>query len=217
MGDDFTNRQVLLAGRQATRGDIVEAIRASMTANGFVEVLDDGDVDRRIAVGPEDRWLCVYDSVGNGDDWDRPAFTRLSEELSKTAPLVEVHMDDSAAVHLYLMADGQRIDQFANRDSVMSVWETPEEEIAHQGRPDIWAAILDRPAFESRLKIAWQSTGADVLLRDTADALGWNPYYAACGYSIDFDGVPVYFREYFADDEVDADGFTELHFRRRTR
>lgn len=213
MGDDYTNRQILLANRSVTRDDVVEAIRMSMKSNGYMEDYTDA-ANRRIAIGPQGKWLSVYDSAGSGEDWDEPAFVRLSEDLSRLAPLVETRMDDSASVQFQLYFSGALVAQHRSdpdRASGAVLWpEAPPGDNA-----DLWAVVFQDPALAQRLRTAWSAENPDEILSNIADVLDWHPLYCTSGYTIDYDGVPVYFREYFADDGVDVSGFTEMHFRRK--
>jgi len=225
MGDDYTNRHLLLEGRTTTRDDIVEVIRVSMRESGYMEDYTDA-ANRRIAIGPDGKWITLYDSAGNGEDWDQPAFERLSKNLSKLVPVVDTHMDDSATVHFTLWLSGSVVDRFDSGHAIgqplaeenrFSINRIPGSDAPPSGHPDLWALVLQDASLNDTLKSAWNKTRANEILGDVADTLGWHPLYSAAGYTIDYDGVPVYFREHFEDDGLDVSGFTEMHFRRRSR
>src|SRR4051794_19943088 len=111
MGDDFTSHQVFAGDADPIgfRTRVIARLRDLLTEDGYTEVNDSGAADRSIAVGPAaGRWVCLYDSYGNGDDARPEEFHRLSAHLSMLAPVVDILMDDSAAVHFYLYRDGQR-------------------------------------------------------------------------------------------------------------
>ena len=100
MGDDFTNHQVFAgdASLSSFRQRLVFELKKSLLRCGFTETSDENETDRSIAIGPTGRWICIYDSYDNGDDADPLQFEQLSLQLSRFAPVVDIHMDDSTTL-----------------------------------------------------------------------------------------------------------------------
>jgi len=213
MGDDYANHQMFAGDNAEQRRDqLLAEIQSFLAEQGYRAVKTDESADRSLAIGPAGRWICVYDSYGNGYDSDISEFENLSRRLSSLAPIVDIHMSDNAAVRFNLYQNGRIIDQFANSPDVGREWESWEEELRFQGKPELWPAVLAPSHFN--LRAAWQKTGADQIVAATASVLGWHPELCQAGYTIDYDGIPVYFREHFADDPTDIDGFAECHYGR---
>jgi hypothetical protein len=215
MGDDFTNHQAFVGSEEpeAFRTRLIARLRQHMAAGSYVEVEDPEAAARGIAVGPvTGRWICIYDSAGNGDWPDPDVFEALALDLSHLTWVVDIHMDDSAAVYFYLYQNGRVVDRFANSKSVVERWETGQEAAAYRGRPELWTELLPHPGDEARLRAAWQSGRATQILPTTAAVLGWHPQLCEAGFTIDYDGIPIYYKEHWADDPVELSRFDEYQY-----
>lgn len=212
MGDDFTNHQVFAGetNQLEFRKQLIVALKNCLPGNSFTEVSMD-EAERIIAVGPTGRWICIYDSYGNGDDAHPLLFQQLSTQLSQFAPVVDIHMDDSAAVHFYLYNNGARCDQFGNAKSVGRRWKDKDEEQHFKGKPELWAGFVEDT---TALKTAWEQKEATKILSDMAQILGWEHLLCSVGFTIDYDGVPVYYKEHLEDEHINLSAFDELYFRK---
>src|SRR5437764_7641870 len=124
MGDDYSNRQIHVGDSEPASGrDRVKGhLRDVMLGLGYLESDKPADDARVFAIGPPARWICLYDSFYAGDPDDEDRSETISLLLSTCAPIVEIDMDDTAAVHLRLYDSGSRLDQFANGYAVCQDW-----------------------------------------------------------------------------------------------
>jgi hypothetical protein len=240
MGDDFRSHQVFLGKRDRKEFQMClqAEIKRSLMLSGYIEAENDccysntaidADCDdfelnallnvtdecRHIAIAETGNWFCVYDSSGSGEEADPQAFEDLSLQLSNLAPVVDVSMDDSAAVHFYLYRAGRKVDQFANRKCVWANWDNEEEEERHRGQPEQWVDLIASSTGAAALRLAWLGADAVEILAQTAQVLGWDQVLSTAGYTIDYDGVPVYYREHFEGDGLNLDLIKEFDFKKR--
>ncbi len=215
MGWDFANHQIF-AGSETLglRPRVLDHLDGFMAERGYTVVNSWDNACRTLAIGPAQRWLCLYDSCGTGDDVDSEEFEALSVRLSELAPLVDIHMDDSTAVHFYLLRAGQVADRYGNIYSIFPQWPSKEVEDAHRGRPELWTDLLMDSMSEADLRRAWQGANTTEIMSRTAAVLGWDPKLCEAGYTVDYEGIPEYYRDHFTDApfEVDLSGFVEKYY-----
>ena len=195
------------------RVQLASQVYAYLTKSGYVEVSGRREATRSIAVGPEGRWICLYDSAGNGDDADPTAFESLALHLSQVAPVVDIHMSDSAALQMLFYRSGRQVDQVADSLGIGHAWGSYEQRGEYQGNPEEWADVLIDRRQAPFLRHAWQENDSNRMLAETASILGWHPLLCAVGYTIDYDGVPVYYKDHLKGEPVDTSVFVEHHYR----
>lgn len=222
MGNDFSNRQCYVDQNDPSQlhAQIRRAILTTLIDCGYTTVDTEQHATRSFVIGPAGRWIFIGDTAGSAKDADPDAFAALSVELSKVCPLVEVHMSDSAAVHLHLYNAGSLIDKYGNLAFPYFAFKTEEVAAEFKGKPKLWAEVLRSTDLKDKLLEIWvQDWGdsspmsdGDSILSDTAELLGWDPELCALGYTLDIEGLGVSYREVFERIGQSSDGFTELHF-----
>jgi hypothetical protein len=218
IGDDFSQHQVYAAAGDPdeARRRLLLHLRRVLHQAGCDEVAAEADADRSFVVGPAARWVQIGDSAGSTETADPQVFADLAAALSTLAPVIDVDMSDSAAVHFYLYRDARRVDQFGNAAFPFYAFTNPNDAAFYRGCPDLWADLLVRPDDVERLRDAWvQMWGASEILATTGDLFGWDPRLSWCGYTFDAEGVPEKWDRFLQGSGVDLGAFTELHFRRR--
>jgi hypothetical protein len=202
MGSDYYNFQIFAGQENATtvRKRLIAALgfRPERQVDlNLVRLKETDDVEfspnipAAVSVGPPGPWIALYDS------WFGPHDDSLSLYLSTIAPIVVISMDDSAAVHFDLYRRGELIDQFANRSSVITRWESEEQKQRFRGRPELWGDLLLHSSDTSRLRLVWEEGGyANDILDATIALFGWHPLLSSSGYTVDHDGIPEYYRDY---------------------
>ncbi len=164
-------------------------------------------------VGPAGRWIFVGDTAGSNETADPDAFAALSTALSTVLPIVEVHMSDSAALHMHLYQSGSLIDQYGNAAFSFFKFKTLEEAAEFKGNPELWAEYLLAPDSVDQLRTIWvQDWGADSILADTAKLFGWDSQLCFLGYTLDEEGLGFKYDEYFRIQGQHWSGFSELYF-----
>lgn len=212
MGNDFSNHQISTGNNpDQVRSRILKELPAYMKASGYRACSKD-EAYRSIVVGPAEKWITVLDSAGNGDDANIEAFVKLANHFSQYGPVVTVEMDDSAAFHLTLYEKEICIDRFANRKSVIEVWESEEEADIYRGQPEVWARALGQESHKASLAIVWSLTDANEILAETGRVLGWNADLCEVGYIIDYDGIPVVYSTHLNDEAIDLSAVSETHW-----
>ena len=201
MGDDFSNHQIFVGDvePQAFRRDFMKHLHNALQHQGYDAVQNPEAANRALAVGKTERWICLYDSAGSGDITDSTHFAPLSQALSKFASVVDIHMDDSCAVHFYLYENGEKMDRFGNSKSTWARWESDEERISFQRKPLLWQRFLQNARDEKLQRETWDDGEATTILDETARLFGWNEIYCKANLTIDYEGVPVFYREHFSD------------------
>jgi len=215
MGDDFRNRQCYVGDAEGgpLRERIRQTIRRTLLDAGYTEVSAEADATRSLVVGPAARWIFVGDTAGSTESAEPDAFAALSAALSTVLPVADVHMSDSAALHLYLYKAGSLVDRYGNAAFPFDRFKTEEEAAGLRGRPELWAELLLDHTSVDRLRSAWvQDWGADSILGKTAALFGWDPELCSLGYTLDEEGLGVKYDEYLEIDDWSRAGFTELHF-----
>lgn len=213
MGDDYSNHQMFAGGQDPDefRQSFIRHLKECLSLSGFEERIAQ-EATRAIAVGPSEKWLCVYDSSGNGDDANPAQFTALSLQLSRFAPVVDIHMDDSCAVHFHLYENGQESDRFGNIKNVINRWDSEEERLSFRGKTDLWRRFLCDQDSEKTLRRTWDEECATTILSQTAQLLGWNETLCESGFTIDYDGIPVLYYDHFSNEFDAANAFNEWYF-----
>lgn len=204
MGSFFTNMQVYIGGIDpgGVRGQVVEVLRRWVMAGPYEEVVDPGDADRMIAVGPagECPWVAVFDDATESQEESK--LLELAVQLSKelNTPLVTISVHDSDVLNLNLMSSGELVDAFCNAPEYFEP--VPKEEKARvAGNPFMWAPLLVDGASPADLNAVWNSEPvfADEIVEAMAPLVGWNPELSRVGC------------RYL--DEDDVEGVTRLCFR----
>lgn len=214
MGDDFRNRQCYVGdgAGDATRLRIQQTILDALTSLGYSEVSSEAEATRSLVIGPAGRWNFVGDTTRSTEDADPIAFAALSTALSTVLPVVDIHMSDTAAVHIHLYKGGSLVDKYGNAAFPFFKFKTDEEAAEFKGNPDLWAEYLLPPNTANDLRAVWvQDWGADSILSDTAKLFGWDPDLSFVGYTLDDEGLGIKYDEYLQLEN--RQGFTELHFR----
>lgn len=205
MGSFFTNVQVHTGGRDpgGVRGQVVEVLRRWVLVGPYEEVVDPGDADRMIAVGPagECPWVAVFDDATESQEESK--LLELAVQLSKelNTPLVTISVHDSDVLSLNLMSSGELVDAFCNAPEYFEP--VPKEEKARvAGNPFMWAPLLVDGATPSDLNAVWCSDPvfADEIVEAMAPMVGWHPELCQAGYDdlgdLDMEGVTyLYFRD----------------------
>jgi hypothetical protein len=215
MGDDFSNRQCYVGDRVivATRLRIQQTILDALTSSGYSEVASEAEATRSLVVGPAGGWVFVGDTTGSTEDSDPTAFVALSLALSKVLPVIDVHMSDTAAVHIHLYKAGALVDKYGNAAFPFFKFKTEAEAAEFKGHPELWAEYLIAPYTADDLRKVWvQDWGADAILSNTAKLFGWDLGLAFVGYTLDDEGLGIKYDEYLRLET--PEGFTELHFRK---
>lgn len=215
MGDDFSNHQVFAGLEDApSRADLIERLRQFMRQQGLVEVAQEEQAERSLVVGPAERWIFIGDSAGSTEWADPEAFGDLSRALSLLAPVVDIKMSDSAAVHFYLYRNGALVDKFGNAAFPFYRFATTEEAMAYRGVPEQWTDLLVDGGSLDALRAAWvQDWNASTALFKTGNILGWNPTLQNLGYTFDYEGLPEKYDTVLQCRQIDLGPFIELHYR----
>lgn len=217
MGDDFSNRQCYVgdADGRVLHERIRQTILGTLTDAGYTEVATEAEATRSLVVGPTARWIFIGDTAGSTGAADPDAFAALSTELSTVLPLAEVHMSDSAAVHMYLYKAGSLVDKYGNAAFPFFKFKTEEEAAEFRGKPELWAELLLAASSVDKLRTTWvQDWGADSILSDTAALFGWDPDLCSLGYTLDVEGLGLKYDEYFKIHGQSRAGFSEFYFRK---
>ena len=202
MGDDFSNHQIF-AGQHPPdefRNRLVAHLKTCLHDDGFVETFNPEAATRTFAIGHAKKWICIYDSFGSGDTANPKEFVNLSKLLSQLAPVVDIHMDDSCAVHFRLYENGDEIDRYGNMRGVASHWESAAERLSFLGKTPLWLPFLDDQNDEVLLRETWDNHNATAILKRTAQLIGWNETFCFGGFTVDYDGIPVFYREHFGEE-----------------
>lgn len=217
MGTDFSNHQCFVREAQPAkvRSAIIRQIQIVMSEIGYQQISFEKQAGRSFAIGPAERWLWIGDSAGSTETADSEAFHRLSLRLSEIAPVVDVLMSDSAAIHFYSYVEGELVDKYGNAAFPFFQFKTSEETSEFQGKPEQWVRYLQDVNDVTALRSLWmQEWGADRILSQTIDLFGMNPLFYDVGYTHDNEGVSMKYMEYLAG-EINPSIFDELHFQRR--
>jgi hypothetical protein len=145
MGADFSNHQCFVGKAQSTemRSAIIRQIRAVMNEAAYQQTFSEHQAERSFVIGPPERWIWIGDSAGSTETSSDPEdFHRLSLRLSQIAPVVDIWMSDSAAIHFYLYTEGGIVDKYGNAAFPFFKFKTSEEASKFQGKPELWARYL---------------------------------------------------------------------------
>jgi len=236
MGDDYYNFHVYVGERDApvTRARVLELLGYSADCEFVVPRADRdklpacseeiAEEDQLAAVGPPGRWIVVYALA------EQDMRADFASTLSQAGPTVCISMDDSAVLHLRLFRDGILVDRFGMRKSVLSEWSNEAERLRYVGQPTLWSdLLLDGPDVTALAKAWYSNLGAWKKIGKVARLMGWNPDLCDLGYTIDYDGIPVYWRSHLqptmrlpeekgppgplADSYVSTEGFSEFRYK----
>lgn len=216
MGADFSNHQCFVGEAQPTevRSALICQIQIAMSEMGYQQISSENQAERSFVIGPAERWIWIGDSAGSTETADSGAFRQLSLRLSEIAPVVDVLMSDSAAIHLYSYIGGELVDKYGNAAFPFFQFKTSEEASEFQGKPELWIRYLQDVNDLKALRSFWvQEWGADRILSQTMTLFGMNPLFYDVGYTHDDEGVPMKYTEYLAG-KINQSVFNELHFQR---
>jgi hypothetical protein len=216
MGADYSNHWVFVGNEDGitARTAAVAYLRQALQQAGHREVPSEQDAERSLVIGPAERWIFIGDSAGSTLWLDTEGFDTLGQALSIFAPVVDVKMSDSAAVHFYLYREGRLVDQFGNAAFPFYRFASEAEGAAYQGKPELWLDLLISADTVNALRSAWvQEWKASEILSATGRLLGWNPGLLWVGYTYDSDGIPTKYDD-FLRYSMDCSTFSEYHFKK---
>src|SRR5262245_15255583 len=162
MGRFFTNVHVR-SSREVSdpRGALAGILEARAAADGFKPAKGDEDSDRIIAIGTTatSGWTAVIDE--DTESQDTSTLEQLAKTLSKAVDgyAVSVLVHDSSVLDLRLFKDGRRLDHFVNLPEYLAPGPfSARKRRAMQGRPEVWAPLLQGDATIAALERAFRGT-----------------------------------------------------------
>ncbi|MEP7219585.1 MAG: hypothetical protein ABI876_11750 [Bacteroidota bacterium] len=215
MGDDFANRQCFAGNgnRELVYERLLQTIFRSMAAAGYKHVHNEEDANRSIVIGPNGRWIFIGDTAGSTDSAAPDEFAALTADLSIILPVIEIHMCDSAGIHLKLYDAGGMIDKYGNSAFPFYKFVTDKEIDEFRGRPEYWTEYLLPGRSPEELRAIWtQDWRAEKILSDSAKLFGWDPFLCAIGYTLDVEGLGDKYDQVLLEENQSLEGFTELYF-----
>lgn len=196
MGDDFAALKLY----RAEKAGVESWLAKHLLESGFQPCGAD-EATRSVVIGPPGEWLHVGDSVGICPVQQEP-FNALASGLSKMADTVAVVMSDSCVFALELWRQGTMADRYASGEFPFFHFKDEEAAAPFRGQAQEWTFA---PQKELQEAFATRS------LFTIANLLGWPLQTLMVGYTQDWDGMPVHWREIVREPHEE---FSELHFRR---
>ncbi len=196
MGDDFSAFKLHRADKLQVASWLEQHLR-----DGGYEACTPEEATRSLVLGPPGEWLHVGDTVGMCPVQHEP-FTALAAGLSHLADTVMVVMSDSCVFALELWRAGARVDQYASGEFPWFHFQDEEAAKPFRGHPELWT-------FAPRNELTEAFAGRNYFT--IGKLLGWPQATLMVGYTQDWDGMPVHWREIVSEPH---DDYTELHYRK---
>ena len=210
MGRFFTNVHVRPSQQVSDpRVALVGTLEARAAADGFKPAKADEDSDRIIAIGTTapSGWIAVIDE--DTESQDASTLEQLAKTLSKTIDgyAVSVLVHDSDVLDLRLYKDGRRVDHFVNLPDFFAPGPfSARARRAMQGRPEVWAPLLQGDATIAALERAFRGTPlfAEETLDEIAKLLGFASGYDLCAADLKEQAVAGFEVRRFAARETES-------------